>query len=60
MQRIRHSAAAVCYGCAWLSMVALIAMLAVAELIQGKARARGDWTDADAPARLYVVRRPRP
>lgn len=38
-------------------MVALIAMVAVAELIQGEAAASGDLSDADAFARLSVSRR---
>jgi len=55
--RIRHSAAALCYGFAWLSMVALIAMVAIAELLQGETAVRDDSADADTFARLNVVRR---
>lgn len=57
--RIRYSAAALCYGFAWLSMVALIGMLTIADLIQGEAEAAvsGDSRDADTVARLHVVRR---
>ncbi len=44
-------------GFAWLSMVALIAMVAVAELIQGEAAAPGYSSDVDAFARLNVTRR---
>jgi hypothetical protein len=58
--RIRYSAAALCYGFAWLSMVALIGMLTIAELLQGQEETAvsGDSGDADAVARLHVVRRP--
>jgi hypothetical protein len=45
-------------------MVVLIAMLAIAEFLQGKRKTVADSgdadTDADALAPLYVVRRPRP
>lgn len=34
--RIRYGAAALCYGFAWLSMVALIGMLTIAEALQGE------------------------
>ena len=59
--RIRHSAAALCYGVAWLSMLALIATLAIAEILQGEAEAgvSGDSRDPDNVARLHVVRRTR-
>jgi hypothetical protein len=55
--RIRHSAAALFYGFAWLWMVALIAMVAIAELLQGEAEVSGAPHDADTIARLFVVRR---
>jgi hypothetical protein len=57
VSRIRHIAATLCYGFAWLSMVALIAMVAVAELLQGEATAVADASHADALARLHVARR---
>jgi hypothetical protein len=61
--RIKHSAAVLCYGVAWLSMFALIAMLAVAEVLQGEGDAEagvnGDSRDTDNVARLHVVRRTR-
>ncbi len=57
MLRIRHSAAVLFYGFAWLWMVALIAMVAIAELLQGEAEVSGAPHDADTIARLFVVRR---
>lgn len=57
MLRIRHSAAALCYGFAWLSMIALIAMVAVAEAIQGEVAVNADSDDADTFALLNMVRR---
>ena len=38
-------------------MVALIAMVAIAELLQGETAVRDDSADADTFARLNVVRR---
>jgi hypothetical protein len=38
-------------------MVALIAMIAIAEVLQGEAAAAGDSFDADAIARLDLSRR---
>jgi hypothetical protein len=55
--RIRHSAATLCYGFAWLSMMALIAMVTIAELLLGEAAASGDGLDADTVARLNIARR---
>ena len=55
--RIRHSAATLCYGFAWISMIALIAMVAIAELLLGEAAASGDGLDADTAARLNIARR---
>ncbi len=57
MLRIRHSAATLCYGFAWLSMMAVIAMVTVAELLLGEAVANGDALDADTVARLNLARR---
>lgn len=61
MLRIRNSAAALCYGVAWLSMVALIATLTLADILQGQAGAEaavaGASRHADGVARLHVVRR---
>ena len=57
MLRIRHGAAALCYGFAWLSMVALIAAVAIAELIQGEAAVIADSHDADLLARPNLARR---
>jgi hypothetical protein len=48
-----------CYGCAWLSMLALIAMLVIAETLQGEAKVSDNPLDANAVANLYLVRRPR-
>jgi hypothetical protein len=45
------------YGFAWLWMVALIAMVAIAELLQGEAEVSGAPHDADTIARRFVVRR---
>lgn len=61
MLRIRNSAAVLCYGVAWLSMLALIATLTIAEILQGKAPAgvRSDSRNADPVARLHLVRRAR-
>jgi hypothetical protein len=53
--RIRHSAATLCYGFAWLSMMALIAMVTIAELLLGEAA--GDALDADTVAHLNIARR---
>jgi hypothetical protein len=44
-----------CYYFAWLSMFVLIAMVAIAEFIQGEAAVNGDSRDADTIARLYVA-----
>jgi hypothetical protein len=55
--RIRHNAATLCYGFAWLSMVALIAMVTIAELLLGEAAVNGDALDADSLARLNIARR---
>jgi hypothetical protein len=61
--RIKHGAAVLCYGVAWLSMFALIAMLTVAEVLRGEgdaeAGANGDSADADSVAHLHLVRRTR-
>ena len=57
MLRIRHSAATLCYGFAWLSMMALIAMVTIAELLLGEAAAGGVALDADTVARLNLARR---
>ena len=57
MLRIRHRAATLCYGFAWLSMMALIAMVTIAELLLGEAAATGDALDTDAVARLNIARR---
>jgi hypothetical protein len=56
---IRHSTALFCYGCAWLSMLALISMLVIAETLQGEAKVSDNPGDANAVANLYLVRRPR-
>jgi hypothetical protein len=55
--RIRHSAATLCYGFAWLSMIALIAMVTIAELLIGEAAPSGTSLDANTLARLNVARR---
>jgi hypothetical protein len=57
--RIRNSAAALCYGVAWLSMVALTATLTIAEILQPDARAEisSDSRDAGSVAHLHIVRR---
>jgi hypothetical protein len=55
--RIRHGAAALCYGFAWLSMVALIAMIAIAEALRGEATSNADTADADTFALLNIARR---
>ncbi len=57
MLRIRHSAAALCYGFAWLSMVALIAMIAIAEALRGEVKVNADTADADTFALLNIARR---
>lgn len=54
---IRHGAATPCYGFAWLSMITLIAMVAIAELLLGEAAITGDALDADRLARLNIARR---
>jgi hypothetical protein len=55
--RIRHSAATLCYGFAWLSMMALIAMVTIAELLLGETVASGDALDTDTVAHLNIARR---
>ena len=57
MLRIRKSAASLCYGFAWLSMVALIAMVAIAELLMGEARVSGASLDAETRADLGIAPR---
>jgi len=55
--RIRHSAATLCYGFAWLSMIALIAMVTIAELLLGEAAGSSEALDEDTLARLNIARR---
>ena len=58
--RFRHIAATLFYGFAWLSMVALIAMVAIAErLLDGEAKVTSDAHDADTIARMFVLRQTR-
>ena len=53
MLRIRYSAASVFYVVAWFSMAALIAMVTIAELLQGETAASADSAEAEA----FAVRR---
>ena len=57
MLRIRHGAATLCYGFAWLSMIALIAMVTIAELLVGEAAGRSEALDADTLARPNLPQR---
>lgn len=58
--RIRHGAATLCYGFAWLSMIALIAMVTIAELLVGEAAGGSETLDTDTLARLNMsLRTPR-
>jgi hypothetical protein len=55
--RVRKSAASLCYGFAWLSMVALIAMISIAELLMGESGVSSPSLDAETRAHLSIGRR---
>jgi hypothetical protein len=57
LYRVTHFLAAVCYALAWLAMVAMIAMVVVAELIQGEAAAGEHPWRPDALDHLCLARR---
>jgi hypothetical protein len=60
LSRIRHSAAALCYALAWLSMVVLIGIVSVAELLQGDADFSPDSAATERLTHAAVPRRIHP